>query len=647
MHADVSSTFWSPITWLFSITTGYSIYTIHLEFVFYCIAAATGMYRLSKHLVQQNKTAFITAISYAGSGIFIGHAQHTNWVSSMAILPWLFFYFIIIIHNPTFRNAVKLSLIASLFIVTAHSNFIISSFYLFGILSIILALRNKENRKKITYVLSATLLLIISLTAGYIYSVVELMPFIFRGTPLSFAETTSPFSLQSMISFLFPFSTVTVSESFLTTDVTTRNGYMGLVILASCMIMVIHSKNFYQKLFFSVGLVFFFLSTGSFLTRFFIENIPLGGYIRITGFFRLYALFFFFLAAGFVTRNILNRAIPVIKIKSVLIVLILITIVTLFYSGKSALTQTSLLTSTLFPADAADLKKWLTSISSETALFTQSVIQLFFLAFFYYFILKKKETALIILCCIDIFISANMNMPYTVVGQKSVKEIQSVLNQSPDGFPEPTLKPVKENRQPDYATDKLIGNWSMYGKEQGTTKQQLTYPIFFADNYNYFQTGLNDVTQKTPFVLFADKIEYYKDSIRFSNNDSATCFLKKEVPSQTSLHIITNKNSGRQIEVRHVTPNSYNMITQSTDDEMLILKQNFYLNWTAKIDGVNTAIYPCNYTFMAIKIPAGKHKIEFSYLPKTAKFLGLINILFLILAISYLLITGVKRKKIA
>lgn len=634
MHADITSTFWSPVTWFFSIFFGYSIYTVHIEFLFYCIGAATGMYRLCKLLGIKNKAAFITGLSYACSGIFIGHAQHTNWISASAMLPWLFYYFQNLTERPTFKNSVRLSFIGALFIVTSHSNFLICTLYIFIVLGIIFIFRNNKEAIQITTMLFSSIIIAVILTAGYLFSIVELMPYIFRGKALLFSETSNPFAWSSMTSFLFPFSTITNKGSLNDTDLAVRNGYMGLIILINSLLMITLKKNLFQRVFFVLSVIFLLISAGTVFTRLFNEVLPLGGYIRLIGFFRIYALFFLFLSSGFTLQQVLDNKIESYKIQRIVILLIGITIICLILSASVVLASNS--TSLPVSLNGKDIKDWIGNLTFHFALLIQSIIQLFLLLTIFFLVRKKKMQYLAFICFIDLLISSGLNTPFTVTGQKSVKEIQSLLDQSPKGFSEQQLIPIEKKWQPISSTDKIIGNWDMYGKVLGSVNQQLTYPNFFTNNFNYFKTGLNNVSRKTSFAFFADSVSIYTDSIRFTNNDSATCFFeKKSIPSKLK-NFINAGITPAKIIVTKSTPDSYRFRISSTQERFFVFKQNYYKNWHAKIDGKRTDIFPCNYTFMSILTPSGEHEIEFTYRPENAIRLSYISMFVFIILLIYL-----------
>lgn len=60
--------------------------------------------------------------------------------------------------------------------------------------------------------------------------------------------------------------------------------------------------------------------------------------------------------------------------------------------------------------------------------------------------------------------------------------------------------------------------------------------------------------------------------------------------------------------------------SNNSHDGLAVFSEVYYPeNWTAYVDGKPTEIFPVNYVLRAIKVPAGKHKIEFKYVNEKFK----------------------------
>ncbi len=62
---------------------------------------------------------------------------------------------------------------------------------------------------------------------------------------------------------------------------------------------------------------------------------------------------------------------------------------------------------------------------------------------------------------------------------------------------------------------------------------------------------------------------------------------------------------------------------ESRSEGYLVLLDSYYPDWRATLDGTPVPILRANYAFRAVKIPAGKHQVEFRYRPRSF-YLGLL-----------------------
>lgn len=67
-------------------------------------------------------------------------------------------------------------------------------------------------------------------------------------------------------------------------------------------------------------------------------------------------------------------------------------------------------------------------------------------------------------------------------------------------------------------------------------------------------------------------------------------------------------------------PNEVIIKSTSETNQLLFLSDNYYPGWKAFIDGIETKIYRADYTFRAVVVPAGDHKVQFVYQPESVKY---------------------------
>ena len=64
-------------------------------------------------------------------------------------------------------------------------------------------------------------------------------------------------------------------------------------------------------------------------------------------------------------------------------------------------------------------------------------------------------------------------------------------------------------------------------------------------------------------------------------------------------------------------PEHIRILATTAKDNYLVLTDQYYPGWQAKVDGQPSPIFPANAIFRAVFVPAGQHEIDFQYLPKS------------------------------
>ena len=52
---------------------------------------------------------------------------------------------------------------------------------------------------------------------------------------------------------------------------------------------------------------------------------------------------------------------------------------------------------------------------------------------------------------------------------------------------------------------------------------------------------------------------------------------------------------------------------------MLVLTDNAYPGWKAKVDGKDAPVERVDYIFRGVRVPAGAHRVEFRFEPATGR----------------------------
>lgn len=111
--------------------------------------------------------------------------------------------------------------------------------------------------------------------------------------------------------------------------------------------------------------------------------------------------------------------------------------------------------------------------------------------------------------------------------------------------------------------------------------------------------------------------------------------LRKEVVLEEEIADFSLEKDRGTAEILNKSLNKMEILTKSDANNLLFISNSFYPGWEAKIDGKKAKIYRANFTFQAVPIEKGTHKVELTYEPNTFKtgvmlaILGLLGIMVL------------------
>ncbi|MGG9960768.1 hypothetical protein [Ferruginibacter sp. SUN106] len=618
-YGDMSSGYWSPVTWLIASTIGYNAYTLTLEVLLYILLGGIGMYTLTGLWKLDKPVRIIAGIAFMCCGYTTGHLQHFNWLSGAAFLPWCFWSYLQLLNNFSFKKAIAAALFFYMLVSSAHPGITICAVYFFAAVLVFHFFKNKNGhslKTRITNIGKANgllLLLLLILSTGMLAGYFDMLPYFVRGEKISLADSLSnPANLQSWISALLPFATVK-NDSFYNTDPSMRNSYFSVVLLLFFLLAIISKKDSWQKFLLITGIIFALLSSGGIFKTFAYKFIPFIGYVRLNGEFRIFAILCFIIIAAIqLNKFIQNKNESANKIKwlilfigSILLACAIYGMYNAFSTDNSIVFQfKKVLSETGF---AMKLKTLIDTISFYDTIWIQSILQLFILwaisrslKLNKYNLLKKIVVADMILACL-------LNIPFTGVGKASVAQVQAVLNKSPKGIPIPALQSLLQNDTLSTAERGLVGDWSMYNKQIGT-RQEVAYPIVLKNMKTYFEKGLaapNEIFTDKPFVFGSD-------------------------------------SSLKSISVGAFSPNSISIHTNADSASVIVLKQNLYPHWYYKTGNQKNTVGSFGINFMSAPVNKGQSEITFSFEPYFIKWSMLISLSALVLYCILLLVLKTK-----
>jgi len=602
-YGDMSGGYWSPITWLIASTVGYNAYTFTIEILCYILIGGIGMYQLTSAWQLDKKVRLIAGITFMCCGYNVGHLQHFNWLSGTAFVPWCFWGYLLLLNHFSLRNILLSVLFFYLLVASAHPGISIGAFYFFCSVFIFHLLKKDptislKNRIKELCISHAILgLLFLLLSAGMIIGYLDILPYFVRGEKISLADSLLyPANIKTWISTLLPFATVK-NDAFYNTDPSMRNSYFSLTLLLFLLLACVNKKNNWQKYLLVTGILFALLSAGGIFKSFAYKFIPLIGYIRLNGEFRIFTLLCFIIVAAIELNNFINKKNTFTGktkwIYYIIEILLLACIISGLYNSINSKNSLLYGLSNIFQQDtiALKLKTLIDEVSFYDTLWIQGSIQLLILwvikhclKFGNFNLLKQVVVA-------DIIIASLLNIPFTGVGKASVAQVQSILNQSPKGIPSPASQPIKNIDTISTEEKLMIGDWSMYSKQIGV-KSEVSYPITLKNMSAYFENNEQHPDSnflQYPFVFMND----------------------------------AKKNSS--ISIENFSPNKIVLNVTKESLSQLILQQNYYPHWFYYTDKEKRKVEKAGINFMGASISKGSHTITFSFEPVIVKWAMLLS----------------------
>jgi len=577
IYADPGFAFWNPITWCMAYI-GYNAYTLTIEVLLYLYFAGITMFNLCRYLKFSKNISVAVAAMYMCSGFFSGSIQYINFLTAAAFLPLLLQSFLLLLTGPSLKSSAKFSLCFYCILMSGHPAIPVTSVYFLAILFAFFCIYNFRSDqfklKKVFLFLGISIILTAMIAAPMLYSYASVWSFYNRNmSQQNFEITNIGFSLSSLISFLFPYTT-TAHSSFFNNDVAMRNIYFSLFGFIS-LFFAFKQKNKLVNIFFITAILMLILSFGGSFKTTLYSYLPGLKYIRTNGELRVFPILLFALISGFALKNISTDKTRLNFFKKIVIVYVIDCVLLLFASViifRNSLYDFLVLLKNSGPG-LSMIKTFLDNETFTVAFLVSLVISIIICL---PLLLAKKDffQKIIIFIILDLAINSIIYLPVTGVGTVNLSQVQSIYDANPNGIPVPQLIPINKTDTLDTKTTGLVGNISYYNKQIGTTK--LTdYPSYFASTDAFFKSPQKDTVLSRPYVFL----------------------------------LSGNKN----INVLKFSPQHVIFEARVDKTDSLIFLQNHYTYWKAFNNNKQVDISRAFTSFMSVPLSPGNNKIEIIY----------------------------------
>ncbi|MFL5788011.1 MAG: YfhO family protein [Flavisolibacter sp.] len=573
LEGIITWSIYSPVALFFCGLFHYSIYTLHIEFIFFiALCGWSFYYLLKKHFLQDRTLAMLLSLSYMLSGFNVASSQWLLYITAVAFLPLIVCFLLDLLKYPGWRTSLLFTVTAYTVITSVYAAYSVIFIYLLAGISlwhISRELTLKRPVKNLLIFLSFSVLLIILLSLPAIIGTIDEMHKINRGTPiLANKEFFNSNYLHPMglLSLAIPFSILKMQ--WVNTEPTMLNIYIGLLPL---LLFPTAVKNYIKernKTSFIVAfliVIFLLISFGELTPiRSWLNLLPGFSYFRNAGLFRIFVIFFILIYIGRAFRTInWNEFFELKNSRSLLInnaIAILIFCLPFLVYHLSAYSQ-------LIHNSTVGFKYAIQAMDQNQGFFVSAALQIILLLCLIICCLGKNRNLFLFMIGIDLVLNTLICTPYLSVSSYSVKDVNEILG-SVKGFP------VQSKNLGDVTTSYSINGAIWYNTN--------VYKKEVSSNDSYFGPLM-----LTDFILPDTSSQvYYAHPIVYGENGNVRVLKQK--------------------------PNYVSAIVNTADSMNVYFLQNNYPGWKANWNGEQVALLKGETGGMKVKVK-GKGVIEFYY----------------------------------
>jgi hypothetical protein len=572
LHADPETGAWYPLVWLIGFLYGYDFYSINIEWLLHLLIAGFGIFRLSRSMGHKEHIAWIAALSFMGSGIFISNAQNFIYLIGIAWFPLLLCELRLALKTGAALHVASASLVGFLMLTGSYPGITIIAFYCLLAYAVYVILTEKALSWRTFFLAFGAVGIGSGLCAAvHLVSVAEFLPYLSRAEGLSESRILeNPFGGKAYISLLTPLAVATRENYDWGSDFSMINGYIGLGALIGIGSLFFQFPMRARQWALMVGgIVLLLIASG--VARMWINFLPGMDLFRHPSIFRFFGLLVCILFAA----DQLNQASKKALERSASVVFVLLIVALLWNRDEWSLHALQRLwVEYLQPTDTSEV-----TVGARIAL--QSTFALLLLAAMVWALRSKKMGGLVFLVAVDMAMAVQGNMYSTVVYTAPLAVSQEKFERLPKG-------PSNYSGALVSGIHSLNDSLQIYGIVQN---QNILHKQPAWDGYNSFILKKFDDLQKRPdFQLLM------QHPLMYTQNERAV--------------------NGFQL-----LSNSISAEVKAGDATELVLLQNHHPNWACFLNGKPLEVFAFESALMKVKLPSStqSQKIEWQYNSKAAR----------------------------
>jgi hypothetical protein len=618
VHGDLQGPAYSPEAILVSFLFGQNIYVLNYCFVFYLFVASVAMYKLTYFFTSKKEVSVLAGITYSLSGFNVAHGHYFYIVISVALIPFIFYYFFKILKEGTYSDAIKISLIIFWHITTGNPSFLIISGYLMAFVFLFFVLWKIKN-KQAAQIFSTSkkfglvLLLSVLMALPVIYNAIHIIPLTTRkdGLDLAYAGDES-FYYQNFLGFFIPLITIT-NVDLTGYEQELWSCYIGAFTILFFVIGLARKKNFFDWTLIFIGTVGLVIALGlqwpvyPFLHKY----LPLFNVFRMPNL----SLLFFLMTAIIVSAKYLSDEKSVEKLfsKKVVGIFSLVWLVVLMAMLYTAMKHDKNYSFNLFD-NYSNLRQWIYEASPfKITLFHCFIFLLTIVVLFIADLsVKSKLKVLFIACGFDVLINYQLGGIARIFSVEKAKDMNEYFSRFPKNFPVPA----------NMAMERVSGMNNVWPGYWLNTSVFLKQPDFPNSN-NFELTNYLDFLLKTPklsknvfknsYAFFADSLvneENFVDST-FASEKNTISFKKEILEKLKELNFSNEKN---EFTCTEFFPNQISFQVNNFSPTVFVINQNYCPLWKFSLNGKSYKPFSsCKGSLPAFILPGGNWKIDAVY----------------------------------